>query len=180
MPKIYGGGGGASYPSGEYWSIYWPGGSPNRPTSLFAAQDEVAVNFQTCDAFDDGTGESVWLEGRIPVNAGSGTLKMDIDWCSANTSSSKTFAVDIDSKFWTPNNTEALNDTITYSSVDAASDTDSTGDYDLMSFTVTLTNSSSGMTAGDFFRFRVTRDVAADDLGGSDALVVGYRLYEEV
>jgi len=168
-------------PSTDYWQAVFLGGSPNRPTSNFAAQDEVPTSLLPCDAFDADTDETIWLEGVVPSGFnGNGTIKLDILACANTTTAADDARIDVATAFKTPGASEAMNSVTLDGTPDSGTMTFSTTAYSLQLLTVTLTPATTP-AKGDWFRIGITRDAnngsSLDDLG-VDLLGVAYRLYE--
>ena len=170
-----------------YWSLFIEGGSPSRPATAFAAQDEVPTTLRPCDAFDSAADESVILEFTVPKqHQGTGTLKLDILYGANTMTAADDARIDVATEHRTPAAAEALNADNFDGTVDSATLLHSATAYALMVATVTLTPAVAPV-AGDRARWKVTRDANESSPGASgldtlaaDLLIVGYVCYEAI
>lgn len=162
------------------WTIPFEGGKVDRPSSSYAQQDEVPTTLHPCDAFDPSTDESVILAGTLPAEYASGTMKLDILYCSNTTTAADDVRFDAATEFKTPGAAEAMNSSGIDGTPDSVTGTHSTTAYSLRRVSITLTPGTAA-AAGDRFRIQVTRDAdhSTDDSLAADCLVVGYEFYEE-
>ena len=164
------------------WSIQFDAPAPSRPSTGYAQQDQISTTLRACDAFDPSSDESVILPFKVPAeHTGSGTLKIDIDYCANTTTAADDVRFDAVTEFRTPGAGEALNADNFDGTADSATGTFSTTAYSLQTVTITLTPGTTP-AAGDLGRVRVTRDAnnagGLDDLA-ADLLVAHYTVYEE-
>lgn len=164
------------------WTVQIQGGiGSDRPASAFAAQDTLPATFRPCDAFDDSTDESVWLQFVVPEeHTGTGTLKLRIKYCANTTTAADDVRIDVATEFRTPAAGESANAANFDGVADGATGTFSATAYSVQELTIALTPATTPVK-GDIARIQVTRDAnhATDDSLTGDLFVLWYEVYEE-
>jgi hypothetical protein len=159
--------------SGDTLVVWLP--QDNQPPQTNYATIDVR-NFHPILAFDDTTGETAVFTCIMPSTYAGGNITVYTHWVAVATSGTvgwlaafETDAAggqDIDSDGF------AGDQTITAATVPAAS-----GVVAVTSVTVTAGANTDSVAAGDLFRVRIVRNVAADSAVG-DAQLLGLRLLE--
>lgn len=167
------------------WTIPFDALSVDLPASGAADPTVTPTTLRPCIAFDKDTDETCILQGIVPNNYGSGTLKLRILYCANTTTEADDARIDVVTEFITLDvgenmDTDAFDATPDSATLDfdfgGASDA-----YDLFAATITLTPATTP-AVGDSFRIKVTRDAnnasSLDDLA-QDLLVIAFELFEE-
>lgn len=123
-----------------------------------AAFDQIPTTLTGAAAFNDGTVESVIIEGVVPAGfTGSGTLKIDVYGCNGTTTADLDARIDVKTEFRTPGAAEAMNVDNFDATPDSGTFTFSTTAYSLRKITITLTPAVTPV-AGDHYRIKIERD----------------------
>lgn len=150
--------------------VFLPG-SAEFPAATFPQL--TLINRRPVLAFDATTNETCQFTGIAPVGL-TGTLTADVFLMMASATSGDT---DWDGSLEavTPGDATDLDAGDSFATINSTDNTTvpATAGY-MQKITITLTNNDS-IAAGDYFRFRLTRD-AASDTGAGDAYVLAVAL----